>query len=125
MNPAGGSRSYAATINGMRIYVEGDEQMPDISNIDSEKMISSANQLDSVVDRIQANVSKFAEAIQNLDNGWVSEVKTGFMANFQTDFEAMQEMLFQLREINDGLRDAAGDFDKTESEIITSVSSLR
>ena len=99
--------------------------MPDISNIDSEKMISSANQLDSVVDRIQANVSKFAEAIQNLDNGWVSEVKTGFMANFQTDFEAMQEMLFQLREINDGLRDAAGDFDKTESEIITSVSSLR
>ena len=99
--------------------------MPDISNIDSEKIISSVNQLDSVVDRIEGCVSKFADAIQNLDNGWVSEVKAGFMANYQSDFEAMQEMLFQLREINDGLRDASGDFDKTEGEIITSVSSLR
>jgi len=99
--------------------------MPDISNIDSEKINSAANQLDSVVDRIQANVSKFADAVNNLDKGWISEVKTGFMANYQSDFEAMQEMLFQLREINDGLRDAAGDFDKTEGEIFSSVTSLR
>jgi WXG100 family type VII secretion target len=99
--------------------------MPDISNIDSEKIISAASQLDSVVDRVQGCVGKFADAIQNLDKGWVSEVKAGFMANYQLDFEAMQEMLFQLREINDSLRDAAGDFDKTEGEITTAVKVLR
>jgi len=99
--------------------------VPDISNIDSEKIISAANQLDSIVDRIHGCVGKFADAVQNLDNGWVSEVKAGFMSNFQTDFEAMQEMIFQLHEINDGLRDAAGDFDKTEGEIGNAVKALR
>jgi len=99
--------------------------MPDMSNIDSEKIISAASQLDTVVDRIQGCVSKFADAVGNLDKGWISDVKTGFMNNYQLDFEAMQEMIFQLREINDGLRDAAGDFDKTEGEIAVAVKALR
>jgi len=99
--------------------------MPDMSNIDSEKIISAASQLDLVVDRIQGCVSKFADAVGNLDKGWISDVKTGFMNSYQLDFEAMQEMIFQLREINDGLRDAAGDFDKTEGEISSAVRALR
>ena len=99
--------------------------MPETSNIDSEKIFAAANQLDAIVERMQGSVGKFTDAIAGLDNGWVSEVKTGFMANYQLDVEAMQEMLFQLREINDGLRDAAGDFDKTEGEIFSSVTSLR
>jgi len=99
--------------------------MPDISNIDSEKIISAASQLDSVVDRLQGCVGKFADAVDSLDKGWVSEVKAGFMANYYTDYEAMQEMVFQLRELNDGLRDAAGDFDKTEGEIAIAVKALR
>ena len=99
--------------------------MPDISNIDSEKILSAASQLDGVVDRMNGCVGKFADAIEALDKGWVSEVKAGFMATYQLDWEAMQEMLFQLREINDGLREAAGDFDKTEGEITSGVKSLR
>ena len=99
--------------------------MPDISNIDSEKILSAASQLDAVVDRMQTCAGKFADAIEALDKVWVSEVKAGFMSNYQTDWEAMQEMLGQLHEINDSLRDAAGDFDKTESEITSGVNALR
>ena len=98
--------------------------MPDISNIDSEKILAAAGQLDGIVDRMGAGVAKFTEAIAALDKGWVSEVKAGFMANYQKDTEAMREMLAQLREINEGLRAAATDFDKTEGDIAASFSSL-
>ena len=98
--------------------------MPDISNIDSEKILAAASQLDGIVDRMGGSVAKFAEAIAALDKGWVSEVKAGFMANYQTDAEAMREMLAQLREINEGLRAAAADFDKTESDIAASFKAL-
>ena len=99
--------------------------MPDISNIDSEKILSAASQLDGVVDRINGCVGKFADAIETLNKGWVSEVKGDFMATYQADREAMQEMLAQLREISSGLRDSAGEFDKMESEITTGVKALR
>lgn len=98
--------------------------MPDISNIDSEKIISAAGQLDGIVDRINGCVGKFSDAIEALDKGWISEVKTGFMLTYQNDWEAMQEMLAQLREISDGLREAASDFDKTESEILSGMGAL-
>ena len=99
--------------------------MPDISNIDSEKILSAVGQLDGVVDRMNGCVGKFADAIENLDKGWVSEVKAGFMATYQKDWEAMQEMLAQLREINATLREAASDFDKTENERLSGVNALR
>ena len=99
--------------------------MPDISNIDSEKILSAASQLDGIVDRMNGCVGKFADAVETLDKGWVSEVKAEFMANYQIDWDAMQEMLGQLREINDSLREAAGDFDKTEGEITSGVNGLR
>ena len=98
--------------------------MPDISNIDSEKIISAAGQLDGIVDRMNGCAGKFADAIAALDKAWVSEVKAGFMATYQTDWEAVQEMLSQLREIGAGLREAASDFDKTEGDINAGVGAL-
>ena len=98
--------------------------MPELSNIDSEKILSAAGQLDGIVDRMNGCVMKFADAIETLDKGWVSEVKSGFMANYQNDIGAMQEMISQLHEITGGLRDAASDFNKTESDIIGSFGAL-
>ena len=99
--------------------------MPDISNIDSEKILSAVGQLDGVVDRMNGCVGKFADAIGNLDKGWISEVKGSFMNTYQNDREAMLEMLSQLREINTTLREAAGEFDKTENERLSGVNALR
>ena len=99
--------------------------MPDMSNIDTEKILSAVGQLDGVIDRMNGCVGKFADAIENLDKGWVSEVKGAFMANYQKDLEAMQEMLSQLKEINTMLREAASDFDKTENELQSGANSLR
>ena len=99
--------------------------MPDMSNIDSEKILSDVGQLDGIVDRMNGCVGKFTDAIVNLDKGWVSEVKAGFMATYQKDQEAMQEMLSQLREVCTTLREAASDFDKTENERLSGVNALR
>ena len=99
--------------------------MPDISNIDTEKILSAVGQLDGVVDRMNGCAGKFAETIENLDKGWVSDVKAGFMATYHNDREAMQEMLAQLREVNTILREAVSDFDKTENETLSGVNTLR
>ena len=99
--------------------------MPDISNIDSEKINAAAKQLEAIIGRVGGCVGRFKDAVANLDKGWVSDVKTGFMANVRKDQEAMQEMIDQLREVVSGLIEAASDFDKTESEIKTSVNALQ
>ena len=98
--------------------------MPDMSHIDSEKILSAVSQLESIVARMSGQVGKFSDAIGTLDKGWVSEVKSEFMASYQTDLEAMHEMLQQLTEINTGLREAASDFDKTENEVLACVHAL-
>jgi uncharacterized protein YukE len=98
--------------------------MSDLTNIDSEKILSAVSQLDGIVDRMNGCVGKFADAIANLDKGWVSEVKGPFMQNYQTDQEAMQEMLSQLREVGTALREAAADFDKTENETLSGANAL-
>ncbi|MDR1728465.1 MAG: WXG100 family type VII secretion target [Acidobacteriota bacterium] len=98
--------------------------MPDISNVDSEKILSAVSQLEGVVDRINGCVGKFADAIGTLDKGWASEVKASFMDNYQVDWDAMQEMIAQLREINEGLKETASDFDKAENEILADINSL-
>ena len=109
----------------MDMQINKEVNMPDISNIDSEKILAAVSQLDAVIDRMNGCVGKFADAIEALDRGWISEVKGGFMSTYQTDWEAMQEMLAQLREINEGLRDSAGEFDKMEGEVTNGVKALR
>jgi uncharacterized protein YukE len=99
--------------------------MSDLTNIDSEKILSTVSQLDGIVDRMNGCVVKFSDAIGNLDKGWISEVKGPFMQNYQTDLEAMQEMLAQLREVGTALREAAADFDKTENEMLSGANVLR
>ena len=99
--------------------------MADMSNIDSDKILSAVGQLEGIVDRMNGCVGKFADAIEALDKGWVSEVKAGFMATYQNDWDAMQEMLGQLREINTMLREAAQDFDKTENDTLSGANALR
>jgi WXG100 family type VII secretion target len=96
-----------------------------MSNVDSDKILSAVGQLEGIVDRMNGCVGKFADAIETLDKGWVSEVKAGFMATYQNDWEAMQEMLGQLHEINTMLREAAQDFDKTENETLSGANALR
>lgn len=98
--------------------------MPDMSNIDSEKMTAAAGQLEGIADRMNGCVNKFCEAIGILDKGWVSEVKTEFMASFQKDSDAMQEMLSQVREISTGLRESAKEFEQTENDTLSKVNGL-
>ena len=99
--------------------------MADITQVDSEKIRSTVNQLDNIVRQMNVCTNKFEEAIQNLDKGWISEAEGMFMANYQSDHYAMVEMVEQLTEINDNLRNAVGDFEKAENDTLSGVTSLR
>lgn len=99
--------------------------MAALSNADSEKIRSAVSRMDGIVESISGCVGKFADAIETLDKGWVSDVKADFMARYQKDWEAMQEMLAQYREIGAQLLEAAADLEKTESEALSSVRALR
>ena len=99
--------------------------MSEASNVDSDKLLAAAAQLEGIVDRMNSQVKKFSEAIEALDKGWASDVKSVFMSTYRTDLDAMQEMISQLTELNVVLRESAADFDKTENEAIARVGSLR
>lgn len=99
--------------------------MADMSNVDSEKILATANQLDGIVGAMNTQMTKIQDAVAGLDKGWTSPVKAEFMMRFQVDQDAMGEMLMQYIEISEQLKETATDFSKTESEIMSSVSALK
>jgi uncharacterized protein YukE len=95
-----------------------------MSNVDSEKIVSTVSQLDSTTDAMMAQMRKIVEAVAALDKGWTSTVKAEFMSRYQNDEAAMSEMVEQYAEISRGLKDIAADLDKTENDIESSVNAL-
>lgn len=99
--------------------------MADISNVDPDRIKAAVSQLSGINDALAAQVAKIKEAVKQLDSGWTSAVKAGFMQKYKLDEAAADEMLVQLREFTDALSEAASDFDKTESGMMGAVSALR
>jgi WXG100 family type VII secretion target len=95
-----------------------------MSNVDSEKIVSTVSQLDSLADAMTAQMRKIVEAVAALDRGWTGAAKAEFISRYKTDEAAMQEMVEQYAEISRGLKDIAADLDKTESDIESSVHAL-
>lgn len=98
--------------------------MADLSNVDSERVLSAASQMDAGVSAMQQCITKLNQAIEALNSGWISSAKSEFMSRYQTDHDALTEMVAQYYEISAQLRDAAQDFDKTESDLISRMSAL-
>ncbi len=98
--------------------------MASLSNVDPEKIRSTVSKLDGIIQSVSGCVDKFADAVEALDKGWVSDVKADFMSRYQKDWEAMQEMLNQYREISAQLLETANDVEKTEGDIFASVRAL-
>jgi WXG100 family type VII secretion target len=99
--------------------------MANMSNVDSEQIMAAASQLDATVNSIANCVAKIKDAMQTLNNGWQSDVKEEFMSRYRTDEDAMSEMLEQYREVSEGLRNVAREFDKAEAEVKSNMSRLR
>lgn len=98
--------------------------MADMTNVDSEKILSTVNQLAGIESSILGQMQKIVEAINVLDSGWISSAKDEFLTRYHNDEDAMREMLDQFREISEQLKETAADLDKTESEILSNVSAL-
>ena len=99
--------------------------MANLSNVDGDKIRSTAQKLADIDLDIVSCVQKINDAMVALDKGWKSEVKTEFMRNWQEDAEALCEMMDQYVEVQELLLEAAKDFDSTEEEMISQVSKMR
>ncbi len=99
--------------------------MADTSNVNSEKITAAVGRMQTEAANIQNAVQKFSDAVSGLDRQWTSDAKAAFMQAYQTDREAMDEMVEQLNENCDLLRSMADKFNSTEGDILGKVSSLR
>ncbi len=99
--------------------------MGELSNVDSEKIMSSTSRMETEVGNVQSGILAFKEAIAKLDSTWTSENKTIFMQSFEKDSEAMVEMIEQMSEICESLKSMAKSYDTSESDITSRMSSLR
>ncbi len=99
--------------------------MGEISNVDSSKISACAGKMESEVANVQNGVTMFSEAITKLEGTWVGESKIAFMQSFAKDSDAMTEMVEQMREICEQLKQMASSYDASESNIKGRVQSLR
>lgn len=99
--------------------------MANLSNVDADKIRSTASKLADTVADIISQVNKINDAMMSLDNGWKSEVKAQFMENWFEDSEALIEMMEQYEEVDTLLEEAAQNFEKNEEEMIAEVGKLK
>lgn len=99
--------------------------MATLTNVDAEQLRSASQKLATIDTDIIANVRKLSEAIAALDKGWSSTVKAAFMQNWQTDSEALCEMMEQYSEVQELLLSAAQEFERTESDMVGRIGKLK
>ncbi len=99
--------------------------MADMTNVDAAKLRQSASRIGNLAGDLSGNVSKINEAINNLSKSWVSDAATQFLQNWNTDEEALLEMVDQYREVSDIMSELAQDFEASENESESLVSKIR
>ncbi len=99
--------------------------MGELSNVDSEKIVATAARMGDEVEQVKNGVMAFRDAIAKLESSWQSENKAIFMQSFEADSEAMAEMVVQMGELCDTLRQAAQSFDESEGNVAGKVGNLK
>ncbi len=99
--------------------------MADMTNVDAGKLRQSASRISSLAGELSGNVSKINDAIGNLSKSWVSDAATQFLQNWQTDEDALLEMVDQYREVADIMNELAQDFEASENESESLVSKIK
>ncbi|MCR4897081.1 MAG: WXG100 family type VII secretion target [Lachnospiraceae bacterium] len=99
--------------------------MADMTNVDADKIRQTASKIGNLASDLNVNVSKINDAFNNLAKGWQSEAATKFMQNWQTDQEALHEMVDQYMEITDLLMELASDFENSENDVGGMVGKLK
>ncbi len=98
--------------------------MANTSNIDSDKIISTAASMEKEISVVHSCAQKFSDAMLTLDKQWISESKTVLMQSFNSDLEAMNELAEQMSEFCDLLRNMANSYDSSEKDIADKIKAL-
>ncbi len=99
--------------------------MGELSNVNSANITASAGKMEAEISNVQSGITMFRDAISKLNNTWTGESKNVFMQSFETDSEAMNEMVAQMSEVCESLKHMAQTYDESESNISSRLQSLR
>lgn len=99
--------------------------MANLSNVDAEKISSTASKLMDIEAQILDLVGKIADDMVSLDKGWNSDVKNQFMNIWVKDSDAMIEMVDQYEELDNLLEETAKAFESNEEEMLAEVGKLK
>ncbi|MCR4990587.1 MAG: WXG100 family type VII secretion target [Lachnospiraceae bacterium] len=99
--------------------------MGDMTNVDADKLRQTAQRIGNLAGDLNSNVSKINDALNALTKGWQSDAATQFMQNWNTDQEALREMVDQYNEVSELMVELAADFDNSENEVQGMVSRLK
>ncbi len=99
--------------------------MADLSNVDPEKILSAAGRMEGQVSTLSSAVQRFTDAINTLDKQWTSEAKATMLASYESDREALNEMLGQMTEFCELLRQSAQQYEQSESSVADRIKTLK
>ena len=99
--------------------------MADMTNVDADKLRQTAQRIGNLAGDLNSNVSKINDTLNALTKSWQSDAATQFMQNWNTDQEALREMVDQYNEVSELMVELAADFDNSENEVGGMVSRLK
>ncbi len=98
--------------------------MGTMSNIDSDKIISTASTMEKEISVVKSCGQKFSDAILSLDKQWISESKSLIMDSYNTDLDAFNELTSQMLEFCELLKEMARTYEQSELDVADKIKAL-
>lgn len=93
--------------------------------INTSTLAGTVENLENTTSKLEEQVKKMFQTIQDLDQMWDGEANKAFNEQFQQDHKACEEMCQELREMINSFKHAREEYDKCESRVDELVRQLR
>lgn len=99
--------------------------MADYIEIDTMALGRDRQTIQSELDRVRTEISRLKEAMVNLGTMWEGPAHDAFMAQFNTDYEFVQEFGNEIGTYIETMEYAQREYQKCESEVNQAIASIR
>lgn len=93
--------------------------------INTSTLAGTVENLENTTSKLEEQVKKMFQTIQELDQMWDGEANKAFNEQFQQDHTACEEMCQELRQMINSFKHAREEYDKCENRVDELVRQLR
>lgn len=99
--------------------------MADRIEVETHSLRQDRENIQSQTEGLNIQLGRLLESMERLSGMWEGPAKESFLAQFQTDYQFMQEFLAEMEKYVQAMAFAESEYNKCESDVAQLVASIR